>query len=232
MKMDGVWIRMRGRLIRTKAGALGTNWYNDFILILNPDDREEIQGIGAPPERPVDVRFQKHGWREALEAREADAWRKSMDEWRRATIATELYRAHAEKFIAAQEKEPIWFGADRCCYQGKTYEIEGDGVPGLDFEERSILIKHYSVSRSHHFKRLSREVQAFENLERVSAREVIPQSVRLFVWQRDQGKCVECGRRDGLEFDHIIPVVEGGSSTERNVQLLCKSCNLSKGARI
>ncbi|MGH9199405.1 MAG: HNH endonuclease [Acidimicrobiia bacterium] len=34
------------------------------------------------------------------------------------------------------------------------------------------------------------------------------------------------------EFDHIIPLATGGSNTERNVQLLCESCNRQKGARI
>ena len=63
-------------------------------------------------------------------------------------------------------------------------------------------------------------------------RESIPDKVRLFVWQRDKGQCVKCGSRERLEFDHIIPVVEGGSSTERNVQLLCEACNRSKGATI
>jgi 5-methylcytosine-specific restriction endonuclease McrA len=63
-------------------------------------------------------------------------------------------------------------------------------------------------------------------------REPISEAVRLFVWQRDGGKCVKCGARERLEFDHIIPVTAGGSSTERNVQLLCESCNRSKGATI
>lgn len=60
----------------------------------------------------------------------------------------------------------------------------------------------------------------------------IPQSVRLIVWQRDQGKCVQCGSMSYLEYDHIIPHSKGGASTENNVQLLCRRCNLSKGDRI
>lgn len=53
-----------------------------------------------------------------------------------------------------------------------------------------------------------------------------------FVWQRDRGQCVKCGSRERLEFDHIIPLVAGGSSTERNIQLLCETCNRSKGATV
>ena len=63
-------------------------------------------------------------------------------------------------------------------------------------------------------------------------RERIPDPVRIFVWRRDGGKCVCCGSRERLEFDHIIPVADGGSSTERNIQLLCETCNRSKGRSV
>ena len=65
-----------------------------------------------------------------------------------------------------------------------------------------------------------------------SDRERISEEVRIFVWRRDQGKCVRCGSQSRLEFDHVIPVTEGGSSSERNIQLLCETCNRSKGSTI
>ena len=60
----------------------------------------------------------------------------------------------------------------------------------------------------------------------------IPSHVRREVWRRDQGRCTKCGSRNNLEFDHIIPVSKGGSSTARNVELLCQSCNGSKHNKI
>jgi 5-methylcytosine-specific restriction endonuclease McrA len=63
-------------------------------------------------------------------------------------------------------------------------------------------------------------------------REPIPRDVQMFVWQRDYGRCVQCGSNENLEYDHIIPVSRGGSSTARNVQLLCQRCNRRKGAKI
>ena len=59
-------------------------------------------------------------------------------------------------------------------------------------------------------------------------REPIPQDVMDKVWNRDGGKCVKCGSQENLEFDHIIPFSKGGATTYRNMQLLCKKCNLDK----
>lgn len=60
----------------------------------------------------------------------------------------------------------------------------------------------------------------------------ISQDVKDRVWRRDQGRCVECGSQDRLEFDHIIPFSRGGANTYRNVQLLCESCNRTKSGSI
>lgn len=56
----------------------------------------------------------------------------------------------------------------------------------------------------------------------------IPKEVQREVWRRDEGRCVRCGSRLNLEFDHIIPISKGGSNTARNVQLLCEKCNRDK----
>lgn len=63
-------------------------------------------------------------------------------------------------------------------------------------------------------------------------RETINKTVKNDVWKRDEGKCVECGSNEKLEFDHIIPFSKGGSSTYRNIQLLCEPCNRKKSASI
>ena len=65
-----------------------------------------------------------------------------------------------------------------------------------------------------------------------SPRTAIPEAVRHEVWRRDQGRCVDCGSRERLEFDHIIPVSAGGSNTARNITLRCEPCNRTKAARV
>ena len=68
------------------------------------------------------------------------------------------------------------------------------------------------------------------NKEKRSRR--ISQEVKDKVWNRDGGKCVDCGSNENLEFDHIIPHSKGGANTYRNIQLLCEPCNRSKSAKI
>lgn len=63
-------------------------------------------------------------------------------------------------------------------------------------------------------------------------RELIPQDVMDSVWNRDNGQCVYCGSQESIEFDHIIPFSKGGSNTYRNLQILCKKCNVLKSNKI
>jgi len=67
----------------------------------------------------------------------------------------------------------------------------------------------------------------------IQLRRIIPTKVKLEVWKRDGGRCVQCGTTDDLHFDHIIPWSKGGSSnTADNIQLLCGKHNLEKHDRI
>ena len=81
-------------------------------------------------------------------------------------------------------------------------------------------------------------VEGEEDLERPpvehpTRRRIIPTSVKLAVWRRDEGRCVVCGATDDLHFDHDLPYSKGGASISvDNVQLMCARHNLQKGAKI
>jgi 5-methylcytosine-specific restriction endonuclease McrA len=48
-----------------------------------------------------------------------------------------------------------------------------------------------------------------------------------------KGKCACCKNsiKTGHHVDHVIPLALGGSNDKLNIQLLCPTCNLSKGAK-
>lgn len=66
-------------------------------------------------------------------------------------------------------------------------------------------------------------------------RKPIPSGLRYDVLQRANFRCEACGvsAKDArLEIDHKIPVSKGGLTTLRNLQVLCRSCNRGKGAKL
>ena len=61
---------------------------------------------------------------------------------------------------------------------------------------------------------------------------VIPSDIQAFVYNRDKGKCVECGATKNLHFDHILHYSKGGTSKNaENIRILCARHNLTRGNR-
>jgi 5-methylcytosine-specific restriction endonuclease McrA len=67
----------------------------------------------------------------------------------------------------------------------------------------------------------------------------VPASVRRAVRKRDRARCtyqsgdgVRCGARKFLQYDHVIPVARGGTSTVGNVRLRCRAHNQLEAERV
>jgi hypothetical protein len=149
------------------------------------------------------------------------------------------------EFIENQELEPQPIILKPFCNDNKKFDDEAyflfkknlyyiDSGNSYTLKEQQLIVKEYYFKHKSKFERLQREIRLYERLELKNeiSREPIPEEVRFAVWRRDRGKCVKCGSNEKLEFDHIIPVSKGGSSTERNVQLLCERCNRGKSDKI
>jgi len=60
------------------------------------------------------------------------------------------------------------------------------------------------------------------------AQNQISQEVKDSVMARYEGKCSICQSTEDIDFDHIVPILKGGSNTARNIQLLCRKCRIEK----
>lgn len=60
----------------------------------------------------------------------------------------------------------------------------------------------------------------------------IPREIRTAVLSRDGVQCKNCGSVEHLAIDHIVPRSASGPTTIDNLQVLCRSCNSRKGARV
>lgn len=98
--------------------------------------------------------------------------------------------------------------------------------------QQELIIRDGVAKERQKFERLGAKFSTGRTEHVKYERTRIPESVRVEVWRRDQGRCAGCGSREKLEYDHIVPVSRGGSNTARNVELLCEACNRSKGDRI
>ena len=72
--------------------------------------------------------------------------------------------------------------------------------------------------------------------EVIVERIAFPEWAKKAVYARDRGNCAHCGvgitmeLEAGGHIDHIVPLAVGGNNDIVNLQLLCKVCNLKKGA--
>ena len=52
----------------------------------------------------------------------------------------------------------------------------------------------------------------------------IPQKVKAIVYERDNERCIVCGRR-GFPDAHYVPRSKGGLGIEQNIVTLCRECH-------
>lgn len=82
----------------------------------------------------------------------------------------------------------------------------------------------------------------FDENNHIKRTKYLPEWLKRAVFYRDRGRCQHCGKdlsgqlaiaNDGeLQFDHIIPLENGGTNDATNFQLLCIKCNLEKSGHL
>lgn len=121
----------------------------------------------------------------------------------------------------------------------KVYEKIMDGVWSLKGIFELIDLKKVHDGKRNVFRFILKltNINAIENVGNLnielSQTRIIPSEVKKEVYKRDQGRCVICGSRENLHFDHDFPYSKGGTSLSAiNVRLLCMKHNLEKSAKI
>ena len=140
--------------------------------------------------------------------------------WRRRAFAA-LVRAQDERPVALFERGGRTYWAFELRIFWEDDELAAADVLAL-VRERQRRARR-TLERAH--AALAGELAA-------PRRRPIPRAVRLAVFERDGGRCVECGSGFEIQYDHVIPVALGGAGTVENVQILCATCNRTKGAAL
>ena len=116
---------------------------------------------------------------------------------------------------------------------GRTYWLFEDRFfwedEGLDARDVLALARERERRRR---RALDRAHAALAGDDAPRRRPPVARTVRQAVFERDGGRCVACGSRFDIQYDHVIPVALGGATTVENLQILCASCNREKGASL
>ena len=138
-----------------------------------------------------------------------------------------------------------WFENNRYCFeelfaklaQEMFYILFMDKLFLVDFNK---LVQKVIVEKEEHsLYNICFDKNSMDENGRIK-RCSIPQWVKLAVFHRDKGRCVFCGKDltnivtklNTANYDHIIPLAEGGANDPCNIQLSCESCNKKKGKSI
>lgn len=139
---------------------------------------------------------------------------------------TRWKRAEFELLRETQKETPVALlriGRSRLWHFHECFYWDDDDLPAED-------VKALVLQRE---RQRDRKLRTARSLMRAEAdgrptRVGIHTDLRRAVFERDGGRCVECGSNFDLQYDHILPVARGGATTIENLQLLCADCNRSK----
>ena len=160
-----------------------------------------------------------------------------------------LYRFHFKRFVTdvpenryrslkqAQAHEPVllttWDGGQRVWWYLDRFWWDSEGLNADDV--RGLILEREANGKQASVQSAPAEIVGDESVGTPGttppAREPpISEEVKHEVWRRDQGRCVDCGSRENLELNHIIPLTKGGASSAGNLELRCVTCSRRKGA--
>lgn len=100
------------------------------------------------------------------------------------------------------------------------YWTQRNGKPKKKYPRKSLTTEEYYHIRA---RSMNRRALAKGQPNEISGEDL------LRIMDESKSKCKKCGGGDSLVFDHIIPYYRGGKNEAKNLQVLCRQCNMEKG---
>lgn len=141
------------------------------------------------------------------------------------------FRRRADKIESRTFCSRDCFGAS-CRTEGGTWSANGADVQ----KRRAYFRRYISENRerinagSRQWARQNRDYRNYVGLMRRASGRLTLEELKK-IKAAAGGKCQVCGDTNNLHVDHIVPVARGGKTELGNLQLLCRFCNISKGAK-
>jgi HNH endonuclease len=125
-----------------------------------------------------------------------------------------------------QVDDPVYLLDD----EGRSYWWFHDRIYWEEDDLDDLDVKALVLQRERAADRKLKSAHSLMRAEESGAqiRERVPLEMRRHVFERDGGKCLECGSGFDLQYDHVLPVARGGATSAENLQLLCGDCNRRK----
>lgn len=150
----------------------------------------------------------------------------------------EYYSANSEE-IKARSRRFYSSNADRISSDSKIYRAtnqekiksRGKQYYAANSEKLKMGFKKYKKNNREKFRLLGHKRRAILNNDGGSLSKGI--SERLLTLQK--GRCRICKSKVAggrYHLDHIVPISKGGPNVDRNIQVLCPTCNLKKQAKL
>lgn len=103
------------------------------------------------------------------------------------------------------------------------YEVDGS---------RFIQIENFVKHQDPHYKEKASEIPPPPGAQNLILATGVTRTQRVRILERDNYTCQRCASQEHLCIDHVLPVSRGGDSSDENLQVLCLSCNTSKGNKL
>jgi len=239
--MNEVWIRGKGIVTKPRSKKAKQTPHNDFWK----EFKDELIKAGEPFKiyPAVDKNRNFGNWCKINDPRES-SWQRD------AFLAIDTNSQKKEVFVSIYIPQHKGFYYT-LKHNAKKYEdIIGSSLEWIDDKgvyctgSTRIKDKIYKIEPGVIkiiIERVKKFLDAFGRdlepfLKEPDERDKLTPYLKWKIMERDSFTCQNpkckkvCPKGAGLHVDHIIPVAKGGKLDEKNLQALCRDCNLKKGA--